>query len=63
MKKILLKITVAIFVIFIMAISFNLNADQSTSLGDCGTGYMTFCGYFYGIDHPDFYAYEGPWYT
>jgi hypothetical protein len=39
------------------------NGESGTGTGDCGTGYMYFCGYFDGIDHPDFYAYEGPWLT
>lgn len=37
------------------------SAQAETGTGECGTGYAYFCGYFYGIDHPDFYAYEGPW--
>jgi hypothetical protein len=39
----------------------NRFTQEATGNGDCGTGYMYFCGYFYGIDHPEFYAYEGPW--
>jgi hypothetical protein len=82
MKKIILKLSVILFVIFFMTISFNFSSSsnntnndvdlclllkmpialgEATGNGDCGTGYMYFCGYFYGIDHPEFYAYEGPW--
>jgi len=47
----------------IEALIASAQAEEPTGTGDCGTGYMYFCGYIDGIDHPDFYAYEGPWLT
>ena len=41
--------------------AFAQGGEAATSTGECGTGWIYFCGYIGGVDHPAFYAYEGPW--